>query len=166
MQAITHFLAGIFLNVLVIKFIEPVWLQVILIIALGILSHVIIDTFTYFTYHPSEAPNPVTRDKFWLVWHAIVYIGSAVVLIYYWIPYWLGMGASVLPDLYDWLFIRPVRSLKKDPDFMKGKEFHPHIDNFREKYLPWIPDWTHRRRGIIPELVIWSVCFIVVEFFL
>ncbi|MFX0099038.1 MAG: hypothetical protein ACFFCS_05610 [Candidatus Hodarchaeota archaeon] len=166
MQAITHFLAGIFINALIVRFIPLVWLQVILIIVFGILSHAIIDTLTYFTYHPPDAPKPITSDKFWLVWHGIVFLGSAVVLIYYWNLYWLGMGAAVLPDLYDWLFIRPVRSLKKDPDFMKGKDFHPFIDNFREKYLPWIPNWTHKRRGIIPELIIWSFCFIVVEFLL
>ncbi|MFX0099039.1 MAG: hypothetical protein ACFFCS_05615 [Candidatus Hodarchaeota archaeon] len=165
MQAITHFFAGI-LIMAVLQIIQPIWFRVILIIVLGILSHVLIDTFTYLTYHPSDAPRPLWRDKFLVVWHAIILVGMLVVLIYYWNRYWLGMGAAVLPDLYDWLFIRPVRSLKKDPDFMKGKEIHPLIDKFREKYLPWIPNWTLKRRGIIPEIIIWSFCFITVEFFL
>ncbi|MHA1369589.1 MAG: hypothetical protein ACTSWN_04625 [Promethearchaeota archaeon] len=171
MQAITHFFSGIFIFI----FLQWLGLQPILIYALlfplGILAHFIIDAFAKMTYHP---PDALVKDKFWLTWHVIVYVGSVVVAIFFWEPYFWGMFSAIIPDIYDWVFIRGVRAYKsrhqgthhdKSSEFMAGWEFHPLVDKFREKALRWMPNWNYRKIGIIPEILIWLVCILAIVLF-
>ena len=90
-----------------------------------------LDTIAKITYHPASPQN----NKFWLVTHILFYIGAAVVLVYFWIPYWIGMGVSVMVDIYDWGFIRGVRYFRKDPDWLESYRIHPLIDKIRERFF-------------------------------
>ncbi len=146
------------------------WLFVIIIIPAGILLHLIVDIFSIITYHPR---NVLKGDKFYFAWHAVVWLVSVFVVFWFLNAYWLGMLASVLPDIYDWLIIRTVRAIKKKqlgddyenhPEFFAGKEFHANLERFRDEHMPWLPDRSERRSGIIPEVVIWSVSFLFIFF--
>ena len=168
MQAITHFFSGIFMTLLLQVIPMPGWLRFVLLFPIGIMLHFIIDAIAKMTYHP---PEPLTKDKFWVTWHVIIFGGSVFVAIWFWVPYFWGMLASIVPDIYDWGIIRGVRAYQKHKlgdnyenksEFMKGHEFHPWVDKFRNKYLEFLPNWNFQKKGIIPELVIWSACIFAV----
>ncbi|MHA1299890.1 MAG: hypothetical protein ACTSO9_10680 [Candidatus Helarchaeota archaeon] len=154
MQAITHFLVGIVLQILIFPerppFETPV-LNLIVGIVLIFFSHFLIDCIAKLTYHP---PRAKTDDKFWIIFHILIFIGSGMVLVYFWIPYWIGMGFSVLVDLYDWVFIRGIRYLKKDPIWAERYQIHPIIDKIRDKLFFWLPNWNEKRYGVIPEIIL------------
>ncbi|MHA1791304.1 MAG: hypothetical protein ACTSVI_01585 [Promethearchaeota archaeon] len=151
-------------------FIKIQWLAFILLFPLSIAIHFLIDAIAKATYHP---PKALTGDKFWITWHLIIYAGSVFVAIYFWNPYAWGMFASILPDIYDWGIIRVVRHYnkkrqEKDPsrverekEFMEGKEFHPWVEKFRDKFLARLPNLNLQRKGIIPEILIWIGCIAI-----
>lgn len=159
MQAISHFLVGIIIQIFFYDIFPP--LGVILVIILAFFSHFLVDSFARMTYHFKDAQP---QDKFWIGYHVVIYTAAAVVLIYFWTPFWLGMGAAVLIDIYDWGVIRGVRKLKKDPTWMDGYEIHPLIDRFRTKFFSWLPDWNEKRYGVIPEAILLTILLIVIWF--
>ncbi|NVM29559.1 MAG: hypothetical protein HWN65_12025 [Candidatus Helarchaeota archaeon] len=159
MQAVSHFLVGIIIHFLLIDILPPI--GVILVIIMAFFSHFLVDSFARMTYHFKEAQP---QDKFWIIYHIIIITAGAVVLIYFWNPFWLAMGASVLIDIYDWGVIRGVRKLKKDPTWMEGYEIHPLIDKFRTKFFLWLPDWNEKRRGVIPEAILITILLIIIWF--
>ena len=163
MQAISHFLVGIIIQMLLLEIFTPfgVVLGVTLVIIIAFFSHFLVDSVARMTYHLKEA---APHDKFWVIWHIIVITGAAIVLVYFWRPYWFAMGASVLIDIYDWGFIRGGRKLKKDPLWLDGYEIHPLIDRFRTKYFSWLPDWNERRIGVVPEAILIVLLLIIIYF--
>ena len=156
-QAISHFLVGIIIQILVIEIFPP--LGLILVMIFAFFSHFLVDSFARMTYHLKE-PQP--QDKFWVIYHIIIYAASAVVLIYFWTPFWIGMGFSVLIDIYDWGVIRGGRKLKKDPTWLEGYEIHPLIDKFRTKFFSWLPDWNEKRYGVVPEAILIIIFLLVI----
>ncbi|MHA1733123.1 MAG: hypothetical protein ACTSU5_14340 [Promethearchaeota archaeon] len=156
MQAYTHFLVGILVQV-ALREVAPTWLRVLLVGVIAFLSHFPVDVFAKVTYHPPEA-RP--RDPFWVGYHVYVLVVSVVVLVVFWGGYWFAMGCAVLVDLYDWVFIRGVRALKKDPEWGERFQFHPVIERIREGAFGWLPDWNHERRGVVPELVLLVVLLV------
>ncbi|MHA1684074.1 MAG: hypothetical protein ACTSUE_24255 [Promethearchaeota archaeon] len=170
MQAITHFFSGVFWLAFLRWLQIPAWLLVVLVIAGGIILHFFIDAVAVSTYHPPEA---LTKDKFWIAWHVIVFAGSVVVAIVFWKPYFWGMLCAIIPDIYDWAIIRPIRTYqeKKQGDeydeskeFMKGKDFHPLVDRFRQRFLKFLPNLNYAKKGIVPEISIWILCIVGVSF--
>ncbi len=153
MQAISHFLVGIILQMVLIEVFMPfgVILGMILVIFLAFFSHFLVDSFARMTYHLKEAQP---QDKFWVGYHIVIITAAAIVLIYFWKPYWLGMGAAVLIDIWDWGVIRGIRKLKKDPLWAERYEIHPFIDKFRTKFFSWLPDWNEKRYGVVPEAIL------------
>lgn len=148
MQAITHFLIGVILQILIFPFNHPIGLVIGILICF--FSHFLVDCLAKITYHPATAQ---TGDKFWVVSHIFLIIGAGVVLVYFWNLYWIGMVFSVLVDIYDWGFIRGIRYLKKESDWFQRYQIHPFIDRIRDKIFFWLPNWNEKHYGIIPEVI-------------
>lgn len=159
MQAITHFLVGIIIQMLLITFYPP--FNIILIIVLAFFSHFLVDSVAKMTYHLKEAQP---HDKFWVIYHIIIYTASGIVLVYFWNPYWWAMGIASIIDIYDWVFIRGIRKLKKNPLWLEGYEIHPFIDKFREKFFRWLPDWNEKRFAVIPEAILIAILLVIIYF--
>ncbi len=144
------------------------WLQYVLLLPCGILIHFLIDGLVEITYHPRTAHM---GDPFWKGWHLIVFVGSVVVALVFWVPYFWGMLFAYIVDVVDWGITRPICSLKKvqlpdDPTFYPRYFFHYWIGRFRKKVFSFLPDWKEKRYGIVPELAFWGACTLAVIFFL
>lgn len=168
MQSITHFFSGIFLMAAIQALVPVTWLQHVLLFPCGIMLHFLVDGLVEITYHPR---NPKPRDKFWLAWHAIMLVGSIVVALAFWVPYFWGMFACYVVDIIDWGITRPACALRKkplpeDPALYPRYFFHYWIGQFRLKVFPSLPDWKEKRRGILPEIAIWAACILAVIYFL
>ena len=140
----THFLVGI----LIYKIFEIYigysnTLLGILLYFLIILSHIIVDTFGYITYH---VPDPRPKDKFWVSFHILTFILTLFVAVLFIKLYFWPMFFSVLIDIIDWLILRAI--LKKKP------VFHPLIDKFRNKFFFWLPNWIEKKWAVINEFII------------
>lgn len=150
MQAYTHFFVGILIQY-ALRGVAPIWLRVLLVIILSFLSHFPVDVLAKMTYHPPEA-RP--KDPFWVGYHLYVLVMTIVVLVVFWGNYWVAILSAVLVDLYDWVALRGIRAIKKNPEWGKGWQIHEIIDRIRERWFTWMPDWNYKRRGIIPEIII------------
>ena len=148
MQAPTHILTGVFLVELFLLIFPnaPLWLQILVVFPLSFLSHFFVDASSIITYHP---PKPDWKDWFWVTYHVIVYIGTAVVLVFFLVDYWWAIIAANLPDLVDWLTLRLI--FKKDPIF------HPYADKLRSFLYKKTPNWNHKRWTIVIEFGIVGV---------
>ena len=159
LQAITHFLTGIIIQALLINFIPP--LGIILILIIAFFSHFLIDSLAKVTYHLKD---PQWHDKFWVIYHIIILTIGAIILVYFWTPYWWGMGFAVLIDIYDWGFIRGIRKVKNDPLWLQKYEIHPLIDKFRNKFFAWLPDWNAKRYAVVPEAILIAFLLVIIYF--
>jgi hypothetical protein len=142
------------------------WLQYVLLLLCGILMHFLVDGLVEITYHPRTMRM---NDPFWKGWHVIVLVGTVVVALVFWVPYFWGMFFAYVVDVVDWGITRPVCALKKvklpeDPAFYPRFFIHYWIGQFRMKAFPFLPDWTMQRKGIFPEIVIWAGCTLAVVF--
>ncbi len=145
MQAPTHILAGILL-LEIFRVIFPtalLWVQLVVVIPLGVASHFIIDAAAIITYHPPKAD---WTDWFWVSYHLVIYAGSIVLLVFFMIDYWWVIIAANLPDIIDWLILRLI--FKKEP------VCHPIADKLRNFLFRKTPNWNHKRWTIIIEFVI------------
>ncbi|TXT61549.1 MAG: membrane protein of unknown function [Promethearchaeota archaeon] len=154
MEAGTHALVGVLIQILCFRFfIFP--LNIIFTIILGFISHFIVDGLAKITYH---TPEPRMEDKFWVIWHIVIFGFSIFTIIWFLIPYWLGELSANLVDIWDWLILRNYENWKKkrDPDFKFKHNYyiHHYIDKFREKLFCWLPNWNYEKKGIIPEILI------------
>jgi hypothetical protein len=68
-------------------------------------SHFITDLFGVFTYHPKD---PHWDDKFWKGTHLYAFIVSIIAFVVFVSPYWWLMILGSLPDIIDWLILRPI----------------------------------------------------------
>jgi hypothetical protein len=116
-----------------------------------VLSHVFVDVFSLMTYH---VPDPRPYDKFWLSYHIVMYILTAVFALFLVKEFWIPMIASCLIDIADWLIIRPI--------FKKSKGIiHPYIIAFRNLEFPWIPNFIEKKWSVLIEfglIVVFSLC--------
>lgn len=155
MEAITHILTGVVLQILCFKYVLFPW-NYILTIFLSFLSHFIIDALAKITYHTAE---PQKEDKFWVIWHIIIFIASVGSAIYFFIPYWLGVLSANLVDIWDWAILRTIQNRKRENEKIEnwGENYFIHynlIDKIREKIFFWLPNLNNKKYGIIPELLL------------
>ncbi|MHA1799660.1 MAG: hypothetical protein ACTSVY_14530 [Candidatus Helarchaeota archaeon] len=157
MQAMTHFTVGIIIQLLLIQMIFPFGLLLTIIICF--FSHFLIDAVAKITYHPPEAK---LDDKFWIIYHVILFAIGAFILVWFWNPFWLAMFFATLVDIWDWVFIRGVRYFKKDQNWLEKYRIHPLIDRFRKKCFYWLPNWNEKRIGIMPEILLNGVLLFLI----
>ena len=128
MEAITHILTGVLVQILCFQYLIFPY-NILFTILFAFFSHFIIDALAKITYH---TPEPRKEDKFWLIWHIIILGGSIIGLVWFFIPFWLGELFANLVDVWDWLILRPIQSKKKklNPETNWGEKYflHPLID--------------------------------------
>ena len=142
MQMPTHFLFAILLYNLISKVLEP-FIYIPLMILLAVISHALLDCVAIMTYHPPEAQK---QDKFWVIYHVLIYLASIVLFIVFFKEYWWVMLASIIPDIVDWYIFRPI--LKRAP------VFHPQIDYIRSKLFFWLPVWNMKKWTVVFEFAL------------
>ncbi|MFO7795442.1 MAG: hypothetical protein ACQERB_02195 [Promethearchaeati archaeon] len=155
MEAITHILIGVVLQIVGFKYFIFPW-NFILTIIFSFFSHFFIDALAKITYHTPEAHK---EDKFWVIWHIIILIASLGAAIYFFIPYWLGAISANLVDIWDWAILRPIQNRKKKKENIEnwGEKYFIHsnvIDIIREKIFFWLPNLNYKKYGIIPEIML------------
>jgi len=164
MEDITHFLTGVLIQISIFMYFKFPF-NILFTMVFAFLSHFLIDALAKITYHTPEA---LKGDKFWIIWHIIIYSGSLIILIIFFIPYWLGMLFAKIVDIWDWFILRPIqnRKKKKNPEskWMEKYFFHPTIDKIRKKTLFWLPNWNYERKGIIPEIIIIFFLLVIIMF--
>ena len=148
MQAPTHILTGILLLEIfrAIFPTSPLWVQFLVVLPLAVASHFLLDASSIITYHPPKAD---WKDWFWVSYHAVIYIGAVLILVFFLVDYWLYLWviiAANLPDIVDWLILRAL--LKKKPIC------HPIADRLRSFLFRKTPNWNHKRWTIIIEFVL------------
>jgi len=74
MELITHNLIGVIIQILCFRFLLfP--LNIVCTILFAHLSHLFIDAVSIITYH---TPDKQEGDKFWIIWHYIIYLLSFI----------------------------------------------------------------------------------------
>ena len=169
MQAVTHLLTGIVIQILCFMYFT-LPLNIIFTIVFAFLSHFMVDAFAIVTYH---TPEPQKGDRFWSAWIIIMIVGAFVLVIWliiiglFWF-YFLGGFFAILVDIVDWGILRPIQYKKKELDsksiWEEGYYFHKLIAKFREKTLFWLPNWNYKRKGIIPEIIVITALSLIVFF--
>jgi hypothetical protein len=123
-------------------------------ILIAFFSHFFLDALSKITYHTPEA---MKKDKFWVIWHLIIYSASIIVAIIFLVPFWLALLSVNIPDIIDWFIIRPSRNRKRrsGSEVGEGKNYRLHkiADWIRSKLFFWLPDLTYKKVGIITELI-------------
>lgn len=139
-------------------------------ILFAFLSHFVVDSFAKVTYH---TPEPHRDDKFWVTWGIVSTIITIALVIWvliigmFWF-FFLGGFFSVLVDIVDWGILRPYQNKKNKGDqksiWEQGYFFHTVIDIIREKVPPfsWLPNWNYERKGVVPEIIIIIILWILV----
>jgi len=166
MEAITHILTGVLIQVLCFKYLLFPF-NFLLTMLLAFLSHFIVDTLAKITYH---TPVALKDDKFWVIWHVITLVSAVGVRIVFFIPYVLGGLFANLVDIWDWGILRPLQNKKKkeNPESKWGEGYfiHPIIDWIRDKPFYWLPNWNYKKKAIIVEIITITTLFILIIFFL
>ena len=165
METITHNLFAVIIQILCFKFVFfP--LNIIMTIILAFLSHIATDAIAIITYHTPE----IQKNKFWIIWHVIIYTLSILSVVIFIIPFWLGLLFANLIDIWDWLILRPLQNKKrkKAPETNWGEKFYFHriVDATRNKLFYWLPKWNYKKGAILIEIsVIISLAIIVILLF-
>lgn len=165
METITHNLFAILIQLFCFK-LAFFPLNIILTIVLAFLSHIFTDTIAIITFHTPE----IQKEKFWIVWHVIIYSLSILSTLIFMIPFWLGILFANIMDIWDWFILRPIRNRKKkkDPETNWGKKYYFHriVDATRRTLFYWLPKWNFKKRGILIEIsiIIVLTIFIILLF--
>jgi len=142
METITHNLIAVFIQILCFLYFLFPW-NVIFTIIFAFLSHIILDDLSFITYH---TPDAMKKDKFWLVWHYIIYALSIFSIVLFVIPYWIS------------ILLRPIQKKikRKNPDSKWGDKyyFHQIVDWVRVKLFFWLPKRIYKKSGILIEISI------------
>ncbi|MHA1191364.1 MAG: hypothetical protein ACTSP9_03595 [Promethearchaeota archaeon] len=154
MEAITHNLVAVIIQIFCFQYLLfP--LNIIFTIFFAYLSHLVVDALSKMTYH---TPDVHKDDKFWVIWHVIIYSASILSIIFLIIPYWLGILFANIIDIWDWFILRPIKKRKvksgSDPNWGQKWYLHKHADWVRDKFFGWLPNWRYKYFGIIIEVVI------------
>ena len=159
METITHNLVAIVIQIICFTFfIFP--LNIILTILFAFLSHVFFDVISVITYH---TPDVQKQDRFWLIWHIIIYGISILSVILFAVPYWLSLIFANIHDIWDWYLLRPIqkrREIKGLKIWGKNLYFHRFVDWTRDNFFSWLPRWNYKKGGIVIELLIITVFII------
>lgn len=166
MESITHNLTAILIQIFCfIYFVSP--LNILFTVIFSFISHFLSDALSKITYHTPEA---MKEDKFWIMWHIIIYSASILVAIIFLIPFWLSLIFVNMPDVIDWFIIRPIHKRKKKMNIAmedeKNYRLHQIADWIRSKLLFWLPDLTYKKVGIITELVTIGVLSFLIWLFI
>jgi membrane-bound metal-dependent hydrolase YbcI (DUF457 family) len=149
MEFQTHALVGVIIYEVFNRLDLPESQFVLIVAVLALLSHVIVDFFTVFTYHPKQ---PLWNDPFWKISHLYALIISIIVGIWLIPTYWWVILCACAPDILDWLILRPI--LHHTPPVHKGIEWL--------EYAVWKDFNLYERRGaFITEIIIDLVLFII-----
>jgi hypothetical protein len=164
LETITHNLVAVIIQILCFAFMPFPW-NIILTIVIAFISHILVDDFSVITYHTPEARK---EDKFWLIWHYIIYALSILSTIIFLLPYWLSLLFANVIDLWDWFILRPIQKKKKskNPESKWGDKyyFHRMVDWSRDKLFFWLPQREYKRSGIIIEIIIICVLSLILIF--
>ncbi len=171
-QAVTHFLTGILIQIICFIYF-PIPLAILLTIILAILSHFIVDSAAKATYHTSE---PHRDDKFWVAWMYIsmgitmAFVIWVIVIRMFWF-FFLGGFFSILVDIIDWGIIRTIQNKRKNNQksyWEQGHFFHILIDKIRDKMPPfsWLPNWNYEKKGVIVEIITITLLWTLTGYFL
>ena len=165
MELITHNLVAIVIQILCFRFLI-IPLNIIFTIIFAYASHLVFDALSKITYH---TPDARTDDKFWMIWHIIIYSVSLISLIVFIVPFWLAILFANIIDITDWFILRPIRKKRGImQDNTNGQDLwwaHDHADWIRDKLLFWLPDWRFKYAGISIEIIV-IICFSVILFFI
>ncbi len=144
METITHNLIAVIIQILCFKFgFFP--LNIILTIIFAFLFHIITDAIAIITYHTPE----IQKNKFWIVWHVIIYFLTVLSMIIFVISFWLALLFSNIMDIWDWFILRPIQNRKKkiNPETNWGEKYYFHriVDATRNKIFYWLPKWNYKK---------------------
>ncbi len=163
METITHNLFAVIIQILCFKFVLFPF-NIILTIILAFLSHIFTDVISIITYHTPE----IQKDKFWIVWHVIIYVASILSILIFVIPFWLGIVFANIIDIWDWFTLRPIQKIKrkKNPESKWGEKYYFHriVDATRNKLFYWLPKWNFKKAGILIEIFIIVVLIVIIIF--
>jgi hypothetical protein len=162
METITHNLIAVIIQIFCLKLIFfP--LNIIFIIILTFFSHIFIDAIAILTYH---TPEPQKDDKFWVIWHIVIYSLSILSTIIFLKPFWLGLLFANIIDIWDWLILRPIqkRKRKNTPTSRWGNNLHAHkmVDWFRNTFFFWLPKWNYKKSGVLIEISIILISIFII----
>jgi hypothetical protein len=138
--------------------------NIIFTIILAFFSHVVFDAVSVITYH---TPDIQKEDKFWLVWHVIIYALSILSVIIFIVPYWLSLIFANIHDIWDWYILRPIQRKREKKGLGVWGEnlyFHSFVDRVRDTFFNWLPRWNYRKGGIIIEILVIIGFFIWILF--
>lgn len=154
METITHNLVAVIIQILCFSLLLYPW-NVIFTIIFAFLSHILVDALSFITYH---TPDVQKGDKFWFVWHFLIYGTSLFSIIIFFIPYWLSILFANIMDVWDWFTLRPIqRKIRENkPDSKWGDKyyFHQIVDWVRKKLFFWLPKRIYKKSGILIELLL------------
>ena len=164
MELITHNLIGVIIQILCFRFLLfP--LNIVCTILFAHLSHLFFDAISIITYH---TPDKQKGDKFWIIWHYIIYLLSIISFFIFMIPYWLGMLFANIIDIWDWFILRPIqkRIRKKSPESKWGDKYYLHwtVDWVRDKLFFWLPVRNYKKSGILIEIFIIIILSVILGF--
>lgn len=152
METITHNLVAVIIQILCFNFMIFPW-NLIFTIVFAFISHLIFDATSVITYHTPEVQK---GDKFWVIWHYIIYGLSWLSIIIFFIPYWLSMLFANIIDIWDWFTLRPIQKKirNKNPESKWGDKYylHPMVDWVRKKLFFWLPNRNYKKSGILVEI--------------
>jgi hypothetical protein len=154
LETITHNLVAVIIQILCFYFCVYPW-NIILTVIFAFLSHILVDAIAVITYH---TPEPQKEDKFWVMWHYIIYAVSFLSIVFFLIPYWLSMLFANVMDLWDWFILRPIqkKKRKKKPESKWGDKYYFHriVDWVRVKLFFWLPKRIYKKSGVIIEVLL------------
>lgn len=166
METVTHNLTGVLIQILCFKFFQLPY-NIFFTIIFAFLSHFLIDALSKITYHTPEARK---EDKFWVIWHIIIFVISILSFGIFILEFWIGMLFANLVDIWDWLIIRNIQTYKKkknpDSNWCQGCYMHPIADKIRNKLFFFLPNLNYKHVGIIPEIILITILSIFIVFFL
>ncbi len=152
METVTHNLVAVIIQILCFNFLIFPW-NLIFTIIFAFISHIIVDGIAVITYH---TPDVQKGDKFWIIWHYIIYAVSLFSIIIFIIPYWLSMLFANIMDLWDWFTLRPIQKKirNKNPESKWGDKYYFHriVDWVRKKLFFWLPKRVYKRSGVLIEI--------------
>jgi hypothetical protein len=96
----------------------------------------------------------------------IGFVVWVIVIGMFWF-FFLGGFFSILMDIVDWGILRPIQTKKKKDNksyWEQGHFFHAFKDKFQNNVPPftWLPNWNYEKKGVIPELIIITVLWILI----
>jgi len=155
MQGPTHLAAGIFIQKIIMKKVQHLRLQQLLVVFLSVLSHGILDKLAMFTYHP---PVPLPDDWFWVSYHIIIGFMFILIFFKYWKKYKLGLIFSILPD-FDWVVLYSSNFFAFKIPFWKEPLLHRIFFDLLYSLPPFsflntFPNWNQKRTAVVFEIII------------